>query len=155
MPSGFPGRVARLSWISLLNSARASTLQSRSIPRQLLYDLLSISEFSSAVSLFCLSVLGSFSTFGLDLRVQSAAAGETIASSSATGSRADLRTSSAGLASARESLCRGLGSRWFTERFHRNALVTHFQHGQVFCAARRLENYAVARCRFHQCTPQR
>src|SRR5213593_4075238 len=33
--------------------------------------------------------------------------------------------SSGGLASARESLCRGLGSRWFTERFHRNALVTH------------------------------
>src|ERR1700737_2837473 len=28
------------------------------------------------------------------------------------------------LASASESLCRGLGSRWFTERFHRNALVT-------------------------------
>src|SRR5437660_10916032 len=32
-------------------------------------------------------------------------------------------------ASARESLCRGLGSRWFTERFDINALVTHFQHG--------------------------
>ena len=40
------------------------------------------------------------------------------------------------LASARESLCRRLGSRWFTERFHRNAPVTHFQHGQVFCTAR-------------------
>src|ERR1700686_1697066 len=63
--------------------------------------------------------------------------------------------SSGGLASARESLCRGFGSRWFTERFHRNALVTHFQHGQVFCAARRLENYAVARCRLHQRAPQR
>jgi hypothetical protein len=37
--------------------------------------------------------------------------------------------SSGGLASARESFCRGLGSRWFTERFHRNALVTHFQYG--------------------------
>src|SRR6478609_10746151 len=59
------------------------------------------------------------------------------------------------LASARESLCRGLGSRWFTERFHRNALVTHFQHGQVFCAARSLENYAIARCRLHQRAPQR
>src|SRR6266566_5662225 len=59
------------------------------------------------------------------------------------------------LASASESLCRGLGSRWFTERFHGNALVTHFQHGQVFCAARRLENYAVARCRLHQRVPQR
>jgi hypothetical protein len=34
------------------------------------------------------------------------------------------------LASARESLCRGLGSGWFTERFHRNTLVTYFQHGQ-------------------------
>src|SRR5438874_5294531 len=63
--------------------------------------------------------------------------------------------SSGGLASARKSLCRGLGSRWFTERFHRNSLVTHFQHGQVFCAARRLENYAVARCRFHQRATQR
>jgi hypothetical protein len=60
-----------------------------------------------------------------------------------------------GLASAREFLCRGLGSRWFTERFHRNALVTHFQHGQVFCTARRLENYAVARFRLHQRAPQR
>src|SRR6185437_15922574 len=53
-----------------------------------------------------------------------------------------------------ESLCRGLGSRWFTERFHRNALVAHFQHGQVLCAAWRLENYAVARCRLHQRAPQ-
>src|SRR6266568_71359 len=64
-------------------------------------------------------------------------------------------SSSSGLASARESLFRGLGSRWFTERFHRNALVTHFQHGQVFCTARCLENYAVARCRLHQRAPQR
>src|ERR1700719_2404395 len=59
-----------------------------------------------------------------------------------------------GLVSARESLCRGLGARWFTERFHRNALVTHVQHGQVFCTARRLQNYAVARCRLHQRAPQ-
>src|SRR5882724_9989933 len=44
-----------------------------------------------------------------------------------------VSSSSRGLASARESLCRGLGSRWFTERFHRNAHVTHFQHGQIFC----------------------
>ena len=64
-----------------------------------------------------------------------------------------VSSSSGGLASARESLCRGLGSGWFTERLHRNALVTHFQHGQVFCAARRLENYAVARCRLHQRAP--
>src|ERR1700723_520433 len=49
-----------------------------------------------------------------------------------------------------ESLCRGLGSRWFTERLHRNALVTDFQHGQVFRAARHLKDYAVARCRLHQ-----
>src|SRR5450755_2099511 len=63
--------------------------------------------------------------------------------------------SSGGLASARKPLCRGLGSRWFTERFHRNALVTHFQHGQVFCTARQLKDYAVARCRFHQRAPQR
>jgi len=32
---------------------------------------------------------------------------------------------------------------WFTERFHRNALVAHFQHGQVFCTARQLKDYAV------------
>src|SRR3984893_5619321 len=63
--------------------------------------------------------------------------------------------SSGGSVSARESLCRGLGSRWFTERFHRNALVTHFQHGQVCCTARRLENYAITRCRLHQRAPQR
>src|ERR1700676_1284708 len=54
------------------------------------------------------------------------------------------------LASARKSFCRGLGSRWFTERFHRNALVTHFQHGQVFCTALQLKDYAVTRCRLHQ-----
>ena len=59
------------------------------------------------------------------------------------------------LASARESLCRGLGSSWFTERFHRNALVTHFQHDQIFCAARQLKDYAVTRCRLHQRAPQR
>src|SRR5207253_10295390 len=59
------------------------------------------------------------------------------------------------LASARTSLCRGLGSSWFTERFHRNALVTHFQHGQVFCAARQLKDYGVSRCRLHQRAPQR
>src|SRR6476661_4122455 len=53
------------------------------------------------------------------------------------------------------SLCRGLGSRWFTERFHRNALVTHFQHGQVFCTARQLKDYVVTRCRLHQRAPQR
>jgi len=28
-----------------------------------------------------------------------------------------------------KSFCGRLGSSWFTERFHRNALVTHFQHG--------------------------
>jgi len=63
--------------------------------------------------------------------------------------------SSGGSASARESLSRGLGSRWFTEGFNRNALVTDFQHGQVFCAAGRFENYAVTRCRLHQRAPQR
>ena len=63
--------------------------------------------------------------------------------------------SSGELASARVSLCRGLGSRWFTERFHSNALVTHFQHGQVFCTARQLKDYAVTRCRLHQRAPQR
>jgi hypothetical protein len=63
--------------------------------------------------------------------------------------------SSGGLASARKSLRRGLGSSRFTERFHRNALITHFQHGQVFCTARQLKDYAVTRCRLHQRTPQR
>jgi hypothetical protein len=62
---------------------------------------------------------------------------------------------SGGLPSAREFLCRGLGSRWLTERFHSNALVTHFQHGQVFCTTRQLKDYAVTCCRFHQRTPQR
>src|SRR5580700_1755049 len=56
---------------------------------------------------------------------------------------------------ARESLCQGLSSRWYTEPFHRNALVTHFQHGQVCCTTRRLENYAIARYRLHQRAPQR
>jgi hypothetical protein len=70
--------------------------------------------------------------------------------------KANLAVSSpGGLAWARESLCRGLRSRWFTERLHRNALVTHFQHGQVFCTARQLKNYAVTRCRLHQRAPQR
>src|SRR5438552_2089373 len=59
------------------------------------------------------------------------------------------------IGSASESLCRGLGSRWVTERFHRNALVTHFQHGQVFCTARQLKDYAVTRCRLHQRASQR
>src|SRR5215831_6242670 len=63
--------------------------------------------------------------------------------------------SSGRLASARESVCRGLGSRWFTERFHRNARVTNFQDDQVFCTAWRLESYAVARCGLHQSAPQR
>ena len=54
-----------------------------------------------------------------------------------------VSSSSGGLASARKSLCRGLGSRWFTERFHRNGFVTHFQHGQVFSTARHLKDYAV------------
>src|SRR5262245_37996846 len=54
-----------------------------------------------------------------------------------------------------EFLCPGLGSRWFTERFHRNALVTHFLDDQVFCTARRLQSYSVARCRLHQRAPQR
>jgi hypothetical protein len=64
-------------------------------------------------------------------------------------------SSSGGFASARESLCRGLRSRWFTERFHSNALVTHFQHSQVFRTARQLKDYAVTRCRLHQRAPQR
>src|ERR1700691_5488002 len=62
--------------------------------------------------------------------------------------------SSGGLASASESLCRGLGSRWFTERFHRNALVTHFQHGQVCCTARHLENYAMPAADFINARPR-
>ena len=57
------------------------------------------------------------------------------------------------LASARKS--RGLGARWFTEWFHFNALVTDFQHSQVFCAARQLKDYAVARGRLHQRARQR
>src|SRR5436190_14917962 len=49
------------------------------------------------------------------------------------------------IASASESLSRGLGSKWFTERFHGYALVRHFQHRQVCRTARRFENYAIAR----------
>ena len=59
------------------------------------------------------------------------------------------------IGSARKTLCRGLGSRWFPERFHRNSLVTHFQHGQVCSAVWCLENYAIARCRLHQRAAQR
>src|SRR5579863_8504895 len=70
------------------------------------------------------------------------------------GSKDHPLISSGGFSAARESLGRGLGSRWFTERFHRNALVTHFQHGQVFCTARQLKDYAVTRCRLHQRAPQ-
>ena len=44
-----------------------------------------------------------------------------------TGERERSRSWSAGLASARESLRRGLGSRWFMESFHQYALVKHFQ----------------------------
>src|SRR5580692_10569012 len=51
--------------------------------------------------------------------------------------------------------CRGLGSGWLTERFHGNGLVTHVQDDQIFCSPRRLESYAVARCRLHQRAPQR
>src|SRR5205085_4367673 len=53
---------------------------------------------------------------------------------------------SGGSASARESLRRGLGSRWFTERVHRSALVTYFQEGRVLRSARRLDIYCVVRC---------
>jgi hypothetical protein len=49
----------------------------------------------------------------------------------------------------------GLCSKWYAERFHRNVLVKHFQQGQLCCATRRLENYAIPRCRLHQCAPQR
>src|SRR5262249_5229462 len=63
--------------------------------------------------------------------------------------------SSARLASPRNFLSRRLRSRWFTERFHINALVTHFQHGQVLCTARQVKDYVVARCRLHQRASQR
>src|SRR5438270_2290850 len=66
-----------------------------------------------------------------------------------------LSSWSDGLVSARDSLCGGFGSRWFTERFHGNALVRDFQHRQVFWTACCLKNYAVTRCRLHQRAPQR
>ncbi len=70
-----------------------------------------------------------------------------------------LVSSSEDLASARKSLRRGLGPSlgpgWFAERFHSNALVTHLQHGQGFCPARQLKDYAVTRCRLHQRAPER
>jgi hypothetical protein len=63
--------------------------------------------------------------------------------------------SSGGLPSANNSLSRRLRSGRLTERFHINALVTHFQYGQIFCAARHVEDYAVARFRLHQRARQR
>src|SRR4051794_18865585 len=56
---------------------------------------------------------------------------------------------------ASESLCRGLGPRWLTEGFDRNRLVRHLQDEQVFCAAGRMESYAVARGRLHQRASER
>ena len=50
---------------------------------------------------------------------------------------------------------RCLGPRRFTERFDRNALVTHFQDHQVFPAARGFESDVVPRCRLEQRAPQR
>src|SRR2546425_11481412 len=38
-------------------------------------------------------------------------------------------------------LCRGLGSRGVTERFHRDALVTHLQDDQGFRGAPRGQNH--------------
>jgi len=52
-------------------------------------------------------------------------------------------------------LSRRLGPRWFTERFHRNALVTHFEDHQLFSAAGRFEDNAVPCRRLEQRPPQR
>ncbi len=53
-------------------------------------------------------------------------------------------------APAGKLLSRRLGPSRFTEGFHRNALVTDVQYGQVFRAARHLKDYTVARFRLHQ-----
>src|SRR5512140_3074773 len=45
---------------------------------------------------------------------------------------------------------RRLGPWGFPEGFHGNALVTNFEYGEVFCAARRLENCTIALCGLHQ-----
>ena len=79
-------------------------------------EVASVPPFSSASRLACRSRLR-------------------VCDGSSSGGRYRSRRCS-GLAAARKSLSRGLGSCWFTERFHRNALVTHFQHSQVFCTAR-------------------
>ena len=52
------------------------------------------------------------------------------------------------------SLCRGLESRWFAERFHGNALVTHFQHSQVLSCRPAHEHYAVSRAAFISARPR-
>src|SRR5579862_8464027 len=53
------------------------------------------------------------------------------------GLKLPVRELSSGLlASTSDFLCRGLGSRWLAEGFHRNTLVTHIKDGQVFCTAR-------------------
>src|SRR3954447_18357943 len=63
--------------------------------------------------------------------------------------------SSSQLASARKFLCRGLRSRRLPERFHCNALVPHFQHGQLLRTARPMKHDTVTRRRLHQRAPQR
>jgi len=52
-------------------------------------------------------------------------------------------------------LCGRLGPWWYTEGFHRNAFITHFQNHQVFSAARGFESNAVPCCRLEQRAPQR
>ena len=53
------------------------------------------------------------------------------------------------------SLRRGLGPRWFAERLHGNALVTHFQDLQFLRATRRVKIHAVTGAGLHQRAPQR
>src|SRR4029077_16143500 len=47
-------------------------------------------------------------------------------------------------------LRRGLGPRWFAERLHGDALISHFEDFQCLRTARRVQYHAVARPRFHQ-----
>ena len=57
------------------------------------------------------------------------------------------------LSVSHQVLCRDFGPR-FAERFYRNALVPHFQHGQGFSAARRMKNNFVTLCSSDECARQ-
>lgn len=58
-------------------------------------------------------------------------------------------------ASVIKFLRQDFGPKWFAKRFHRNVLVTHFDHGQSHSAAGCMKNGFVILCRSPQCASQR